>query len=226
MAKPEKKAEARQYREQGKSIIWIADRLQVSKSSVSTWVRDIALSEEQEAALRFSNERRDAQIKGAEANIKKHRAKRLAYQEEGRVKARTGDPLHLAGCMLYWAEGSKNRNSVEIVNSDVDMLVYFMRFLRESLNVQEPKFRFRVNAYLNNDLTQTDIIDYWMNKLNLTSVNLNKSSFNKQPSSSKQQGRKLPYGVCEININSTRLSQHIYGAIQEYTGIKKPEWLD
>lgn len=128
--------------------------------------------------------------------------------------------------MLYWAEGSKNRNSVELVNSDVDMLVYFIRFLRECLHVKDTKIRIRINAYLNNDLTEEHIIKYWLQQLNLNHSNLNKSSFNKQPSSSKQQGRKLPYGVCEININSTQLSQHIYGAIQEYTGINKPEWVE
>jgi len=35
----------------------------------------------------------------------------------------------------------------------------------------------------------------------------------------------LLYGTCEIAIHETRLVQQVFGAIQEYTGIDKPEWL-
>ena len=64
MAKPEKKREARQYRRQGKSMKWIAERIGVARSSVSVWTRDIQLTPEQEEALNNSNERREAQKKG------------------------------------------------------------------------------------------------------------------------------------------------------------------
>jgi len=38
---------------------------------------------------------------------------------------------------------------------------------------------------------------------------------------------KLPYGVCSIRVRrSTRIVQHIYGAIQEYAGFDEPRWLD
>jgi len=41
----------------------------------------------------------------------------------------------------------------------------------------------------------------------------------------QQKGRKLRYGVCEISISSVQHMQHIYGAIQEYVGIDRPEWV-
>jgi hypothetical protein len=33
-------------------------------------------------------------------------------------------------------------------------------------------------------------------------------------------------GVCTIRVNSTRVVQHIFGAIQEYGGLDEPAWLD
>lgn len=36
--------------------------------------------------------------------------------------------LHLAGCMLYWAEGAKSRNTIEFANSDPNMVRLFCRF--------------------------------------------------------------------------------------------------
>jgi hypothetical protein len=35
----------------------------------------------------------------------------------------------------------------------------------------------------------------------------------------------LLYGTCKLTI-STQIVQHIYGAIQEYCGFDRPEWLD
>jgi len=226
MAKPEKQKKAREMRKQGQSVTGIAKKLGVAKSSVSKWTRDIVLTPEQEANLRNSNERRKAQKKGARANVRIHREKRIRYQDAGRAKAREGDPLHLAGCMLYWAEGKKSRSSVSFVNSDVNMMVFFIHFLRESLKIKEEKISFRIIAYLGNGLTEDDIITYWMEHLQLTEENRNKCRFNDQPASSKQRGRKLLYGVCEVTYSSTELMQGIYGAIQEYAGFDYPDWLD
>jgi hypothetical protein len=37
---------------------------------------------------------------------------------------------------------------------------------------------------------------------------------------------RLPYGTCRLSVHSTAIVQHIYGAIQEYAGFDRPEWLD
>jgi hypothetical protein len=39
-------------------------------------------------------------------------------------------------------------------------------------------------------------------------------------------GTSSLYGVCALELHSTRVVQHIYGAIQEYAGFDKPAWLD
>jgi hypothetical protein len=36
----------------------------------------------------------------------------------------------------------------------------------------------------------------------------------------------LPYGTGRLSVHSTDVIQSIYGAIQEYAGIDRPEWLD
>ena len=134
--KKDKRDEARRLRqEQGLAITDICKQLGVAKSSVSMWVRDIVLTEEQQAALHKQHYAYWAQTRGAHTNAIKGRERRVIYQEEGRQKAREGDPLHLAGCMLYWGEGAKNRNALKISNSDSGMLVFYMRFLRETLKL-------------------------------------------------------------------------------------------
>ncbi|MBA3533585.1 MAG: hypothetical protein H0T73_16825, partial [Ardenticatenales bacterium] len=133
--KPELRKEARRLRQEGKAINEIARILGVSKASVSVWVRDIELTEEQKAQLTKQQRSFKAQSAGAQANREKFREFRIAYQEAGRSKAREGSSLHMAGCMLYWAEGTKARTQVNFANSDPNMVRFFMRFLREEVDI-------------------------------------------------------------------------------------------
>ena len=148
--------------EQGLPINDIAKQIGVSLSSVSLWVRDIVLSPEHEEALRWNNKRFEAQRAGSQANVTKQRVLRQQYQEEGRAKAREGNLQHSQGCMLYWAEGKKSRHNLTFSNSDPDMMVMFLKFLRESLNVSEEKVTFRIHCYLGNNLLLEEIEDYWL----------------------------------------------------------------
>jgi transposase len=65
--KPEARQEARRLRmADGLSIRDIATRLGVSKSSVSLWVRDVALTAEQEAALQANDPVRNGRLIGTQ----------------------------------------------------------------------------------------------------------------------------------------------------------------
>lgn len=227
MTKNIQREQARLLRqEQGMPINDIAKQIGVSLSSVSVWVRDIKLSPEQENNLRWNNKRAAAQLTGSQTNVTKHRAIRQQYQEEGRAKAREGHLLHSQGCMLYWAEGRKSRDQLKFGNSDPEMLVLFIRFLRQALNIPEDKITFHTHCYLGNGLSLEDIESYWMKLLQIDPTQIRNSVVNNQPVSSQQKGRKLLYGVGYLTVSSVRYIQHIYGAIQEYTGLNKPEWLD
>ncbi len=207
------------------SVKDIAKQLGVAKSSVSVWVRDIELSADQAAALRDKYHHYDAKIKGSQANYQKGLERRIAYQQEGRAQARAGDPLHLTGCMLYWAEGTKNRTALKFVNSDPGMMRVFVRFLRQSLLVPGEKIFVYINCYTDNGVLLEEIETFWLDQLELPQTSLHPTRVNDQPKSSNQQGRKLIYGVCTLSVYSTRLVQHVFGAIQEYSGVDKPEWL-
>ncbi len=142
----------------------------MSPSSVSYWTRDIKLSAEQRrrnlrGALGPQNPelvaRRVAAWRG------RWRDRRLAYQREGRLRAREGDALHMAGYLLYWAEGSKSRNTLCFANSDVHMVRFFTTFLRESLGVESAEITMRLNLYTTNGLSVREVEDYWLRVLDL-----------------------------------------------------------
>jgi hypothetical protein len=209
----------------------IAARVGVAVSTVHLWTRDIELSAEQRRRNLCGPRgprSPEAIAKFVRTWSEKNRMRRRAWQQEGRERARNGDRLHQAGCMLYWAEGSKNRNQVVLANSDRAMVVYFCRFLRECFGLGSDDFSVRLNVYTTNGLTLREIEDHWLWALEFPRSCLRKHSLNHNPTSSSGRKRnKLPYGVCTVRVlRSTRIVQHIYGAIQEYVGFDEPSWLD
>jgi hypothetical protein len=200
----------------------IAARLRVSPGSVHLWTQGIEITPTQAA----QNMRRARDVSVATWS-EKNRKRRRGYQAEGRVAARRGNALHMAGCMLFWAEGSKSRNCVKFANSDVNMVALFKRFLCECFDVPDKRFTIRLNVYLGNGKSLGEIERYWLQALALPSTCLRKHSINHFPTSSSGRKRnRLPHGVATIGVCDTRITQHIYGAIQEYAGFDEPRWLD
>jgi AcrR family transcriptional regulator len=225
--KPEERAEARRLRREGMSIKRIAARVGVSPSSVLYWTRDIELTPEQDLRNLQYPPGAEVTARRAESCRRTWRERRAQWQEEGRRRASEGDPLHLAGCMLYWAEGAKGRNGVVLCNSDVHMVAFFKRFLMECFGVTPEGFGLRLHVYLGNGLALLTIENRWLGALDLPRSCLRKHHINPLPtSSSGQKKNKLPYGVATLRVNDTRITQHIFGAIQEYGGFDEPRWLD
>lgn len=226
--KTEEKNKARELRIQGIPIKKISKILNVSKSTVSLWVKDIKLTEEQIEANKLLNPIYNVSLNGAQARAEKARLQRIEFQEFGKTRAKENNPLHQMGCMLYWGEGDKNKNSCGLANSDPNLLKFFLKFLIESYNISTDMITFRVNCHLNNDLTIEQIENYWLNILNLPKSCLRKPIINTKSSASKEKKDKniLPYGTGHIRVNSTELVQNIFGAIQEYGNFINKEWLD
>lgn len=224
--KPIERTHARRLRGEGHSIKEIAARLGVSTSSASRWTADIALAPEFAEELRLRNPAVVGHTAGTLARSAAARALRVAAQREGRAVARLGDPLHQAGCMLYWAEGSKDRNTVALTNSDADMLALFVRFLRESYGFAAQRMSLTVNCHLNNGLTLGEIEAWWLERTGLPPECLRKAAVNRPSPASRWRRNVHVHGTARVAVHSTAIVQSIYGAIQEYAGIDRPEWLD
>src|ERR1700722_2295314 len=217
--KSEQREQARNLRSQGLPIKKIAKMINVSPSSVSVWVRDIELTNEQIEILKQQNPIINRQINGSKERSNKARAIRLEYQKNGKLEAKNENLLHQAGCLLYWAEGSKSKNNCSLINSDINLLKLFIRFLRECFHLDKNQFTITINCYTNNGLTKIEIENYWLEALQLDRSCLRKGQENNRPRSATNFVRhnKLPYGMCCLTVKkSTKIIQHIYGAIQEY----------
>jgi len=220
-------------RDQGMSIKNIADELKVSKGTVSLWVRDIILSQEQKNKLeeRCFRGSYEARMRGGQTRRKIYYERRRQYQEEGRrlFLRYKNDLLFVSGIVMYWCEGHKtnNKNRMRFSNSDVHMMEFFIDFLRKYYDVKNEQITLVIDCYLNNGLSLSEIENYWLTSLGLSKDCSRKHRVNYYPKSSKKrtEKNKLPYGVCHLSVGDTKVIQSIYGAIQEYGRFDRPEWL-
>ena len=214
-------------RDYGMSVREIAIAVGVSRGTASLWLRDIPLTPEQRALLLARNPAYNGQQSGSRANAERGRARRMEYQAEGRRGARTADRGYIAGCMLYWAEGSNSRDTVRFTNSEPAMVGFFTDFLRSYFAVAPERMRVWCNLHADHAGRQREIEDFWLAIVGAQRTCLHKSSVNVY---SKHSARKrlnmLPYGTCRVSVGSTEIVQTIYGSIQELGGFDRPQWLD
>ncbi len=207
-------------RGRGHSVKELARLLDVSQSSVSIWVRDIELTRRQREVLR------QRMGTGWTANAARALERRGQAQDQGRSSARDSSSLHIAGCMLFWAEGSRRRNAVEFTNSDPAMVSFFLHFLRACFAVPDTKVAVTCNLFADHVARQREIEQFWLDLLGLPRTCLRKSTVNVYSKYSKKKRRnRLPYGTCRLKVCDTSIVQHIYGAIQEYARFDREEWL-
>jgi hypothetical protein len=132
----------------------------------------------------------------------------LSFRERSPLSPRD-KLLHQAGLMLYWAEGNKTYNTVDLANSDEKMILLFLKMLRNIYRVDEKRLRVLVYCYANQNYQQ--LIKYWMKKLNLPKDQFIKPFVRRD--FQKDKINKMPHGLVHIRYNDKRLLMKIMDEI-------------
>lgn len=221
MAKSNLQIKARKLRSNGLSIKQITQAIGASKSSISYWVRDITLSEEQLALLKDSESRGKRLGRLKSIQIKKAKRKKVLanFSEEGIEKLLflTKNELFVSGLALYWAEGGKSfRNRrVEFCNSDPRMIEFFLRWLRICLGITKENLKCVVG--INQIHSQRDMVvkEYWSNITSIPLPQFRKTSFKKVDNSKTYSNFDEHYGTLTVLVNkSTNLYYQIMGLLE------------
>ena len=163
-----KKEQAIAFRREGWSYREILARIPVAKSTLSFWFRGVGLSHQQKQ--RLTQKRIDAALRGA---AKRREQRILATELSGRLalkefKRMKNKELWLAGVMLYWAEGTKQKatnvsQGVKFSNSDSAMIVLFLRWL--DAIVKTPLEDIICELYIHRSGDVAKATQYWNNHL-------------------------------------------------------------
>lgn len=208
------KLKAQKLRRQGWSIKAIEKELQVSRSSVSLWARDIKLTKSQLEKLYLN--KKTGQLKGsiiAAMNKIRDREEitaklmREGKKEIGRLSKRD---RFVAGVALYCGEGSKTDGSVDFANLDPKLISFMMSWMRDFCNVPEEKFR--GSLYLHDNLDEIKAKQFW-SKLSGISLSQFTKTYIVKNNPKRLRKVKHIHGVFRITVSDINLHRKIMGWI-------------
>lgn len=152
MAKSFLKEQTFSLRKRGASLSDVANLLNISKSTVSLWCKDIKLTKLQKDVLRNKMIQRGhrGRLLGAFTNRRKKEisvesSKKWASELFGQISERD---FLLIGIALYWGEGSKSDGGhLSFANSDSSMILFMYKWFQEFFRVSPDDFIPRI--YIN-----------------------------------------------------------------------------
>ncbi len=155
-------------RRSGMSYGEILKEIPVAKSTLSLWLRDVGLAKRQMQVL--SEKRRAAALRGAAKRREQrltsiHSIELLAKKEFSRFVNKS---LWLAGVMLYWAEGAKQKitnvsQAVKFSNSDSGMVKLFLKWLIEICEIARKEIKCELYIHQNGRIKEAS--NYWNQQL-------------------------------------------------------------
>ena len=195
------------------SIVEIAERLGLPKTTVFYWVRDIPLQ----------RPRREDPSAGAGAMQRKFGLRREQAYREGRESfdvLSAADRTFRDFVCMYIGEGSKrNRNRVAIGNSDPRVVVLATRWLRA---LSSKELRFSVQVHQDQDLPR--LAEFWASTLGITPAEIR---LQRKSNSGRLGGRqwRSKYGVLTVTTCDTLLRARLQGWMDclEETWLHSPD---
>jgi len=152
-----------------------------------------------------------------ETNNLKYEKKELSFKIKKRLT--TNDKkLKIAGIMLYWAEGYKNLaksargGTIDLANSDPQMIKVFLKFLREICGIKEDKLRVQLYCYANQNV---DYLKRFWSKLTKISTAQFIKPYVREDFKIEKIG-KMKYGLVHIRYSDKKLFLQIKKWTENY----------
>ncbi len=223
MAKFELKIKAREMRSEGTSVRTISKNLGIAKSTASLWTRDIILSVEQLQSLR------ERWIKGTElgrlkgALMQKNRRLDLIEKrkKEGmdRLRNISDNEFFIAGIALYWAEGSKKNRKLHLCNSDPDMIVFMIAWLKKFFGIGTNRLKAVVGINEIHRERETLVKKYWSEITGIPLDQFRRTSFKKVKNNKVYKNFNDHYGTLGIYV--LKGSEFYYKMLGLITGLSE-----
>ncbi len=212
----EKKIKAQNLRRKGLSYTEIQKIINVPKSTLSGWCRDIFLTEKQ--LNRILKNKLRGSAKGRIIGAKKLQEKRLVQikqmlfegkKEVGNLSERD---KFIAGIALYAAEGTKRDKTSCFANSDPILIKFMANWFREFCKVPEEKLRGAI--WLHKGLNEKLAKRYWSNLIQIPLSQFHKTYIAENKIKSRKIRKNIhQYGVFSIRFSDAKVHRKIMGWI-------------
>lgn len=222
---PQTKEIAKRMRKSGISLGDISKKLNVTKSTLSFWCKDIILTES--AILKVKTNGKIKSVRGllrySETKRKERMVRNILQKQEG-VKVLgilSSRDILMVGLGLYWGEGYKYENGeLGFTNSNPYMIRFYFKWLK-LWKVEKDSLIFRITLNEFFKKGEDNIKSFWINFLGIKKEQFSKTTFIKTNLKKASLKNIENYkGILRVKVKKgTYLRNKILGAIDNIAGI-------
>ncbi|PIP24397.1 MAG: hypothetical protein COS25_01780 [Candidatus Nealsonbacteria bacterium CG02_land_8_20_14_3_00_37_10] len=221
MARFIEKNKALKLRKIGKSINEIATELNIAKSTVSSWCRNIQLGSKQ--IERLVKRQESGSYKGRMKFLERTRKERIkevallrkqGIKEIGKLSKRD---FFISGVAIYWSEGYtySGGEQVGFTNSDPKMILLMLRWFKEICNIPDDNISLQVKINEIHKDRIKEVENYWSNITKISIGQFNKTVLIKSKAKKIYPNSGDYYGTLRITVRKgTKLRRRINGWIE------------
>jgi hypothetical protein len=217
MARIKDREKALILRKQGMSYSQIKPIINVARSTLSLWLRDYPLPKKRIRELRDRNEQRIEKYRETMRKKKEERLKKFYKEQKKLILPLSKRESFIAGLFLYWGEGTKNKYSISISNSDPSVINFFIYWLAKILLI--PKEEIKIYLQLYNDMDIRKEIDFWSKTLIIPVNQFSKPYIKKTSSDRINHKGGFGHGTCNATVGNARLSEKVLMSIKVITDV-------
>ena len=219
-AKPQLKDDAIKLRMKGLSYREIKQEIDVSKSTLSSWLKNILLSPEHKQRL-YTKQVAILNLGSRSHHLRRQgEISRIIGSAQNEVSAFLSDEtVKLLGAAIYWAEGTK-KGTTRVTNSDPALILFMVYWLKRVFGIETSSIRAWLNMYSQQD--EKDLIAFWSDLTGIPAKNFGKSYI--KPENKNYKKNTLYYGTIQISVpKSTDLQYRIQGLVRGFISTIDPK---
>lgn len=185
-----------EFRLRGMSYSQIKEKIKISKSTLSVWLKEYPLPEERIRELRDNSPKRIERFRNTMAAKKAQRLNTAYKKVSADIGKLSERDLFIAGLFLYWGEGSKTTDATTaLTNTNPTVLLFFLRWLK-LFGVKKSDLRVKLHLYSDMDIEKTK--DWWSKKLRIPLTQFRKPYIKKNIQSNAVYKGYFKQGTCSI----------------------------
>jgi len=189
------KNKAIELRKKGYSYGLILKEIKISKSTLSSWLKEIPYEPNAEVWARIkTGPLKSGRIKHNKRVRDIADIKNEARDELGKLSKRD---LWMIGLGLYMGEGAKTHEIVRIINSDPKMIKLAIKWFKECCGLKNENLSVMLYTYPDNNIKECEA--HWRRITGLKTENFRKTQIDLRKNKSSKNKRKLPFGTAHVS---------------------------
>lgn len=200
-----------ELRKNGLSYGEIKNKLNISKSTLSYWLKSIPLTPEQRKRLYTKSISILARGPQSQKERRLREISKIIETAEKEIRLPLSfDSYRLLGAVLYWAEGKKTQHFA-VTNSDPHFILFMVRWLERIFGVSARNLKARLNIYPQQN--ELELKQFWSQLTKIPLENFGKSFV--KPKNKGFKKNNLYYGTIEVRVpRGTDMRHQVFGWVK------------